>query len=141
MDEVTLAATTVITAFLTEMSREAYQKARDTVMRLFQRDGEAEATVQLERLSRDRVTIAQAPEDQRAVLAQYIAGQWAPALGRLARTDEAVLAELVTFAQSVPARTTAARVEQYNHGSGTFIGGNVYGGVTNNHGAPHGTEG
>ncbi|MFE0794362.1 hypothetical protein [Streptomyces mutabilis] len=136
MDEVTFAATTMAAVFLTQATQDGYQKVREAIGRLIRRSGqEDEATAQLERLDRDRMAVAQASESDREAVVQAAAIAWAPVLARLAESEPVAYAELLALSrQSRPASV----VNQHNHGAGTFITGNVDGGLTINHGAGYG---
>ncbi|WP_330289951.1 hypothetical protein [Streptomyces sp. NBC_00576] len=135
MDEVTFAATTMAAAFLTQATQEGYQRAREAIGRLIRRSGEDEAAAQLERLDRDRTAVVQAPAGDREAVVRAAAVAWAPLLVRLAESEPVAYAELLALARQD--RPTYV-VNQHNHGTGTFINGNVEGGLTINHGTGHG---
>ncbi|MEW2522243.1 hypothetical protein [Actinacidiphila alni] len=133
MDEVTLAATTVAATFLTRATEEVYERVRDAVGRLIRRGDQPPGTaLQLERLDRHRVAVTHAPAGDRDTVLQAAALAWAPVLDRLAESEPAVYAELLALARQNAASSV---VNQHNHGEGTFINGNVEGGVTINVGA------
>ncbi|MFF7279725.1 hypothetical protein [Streptomyces griseorubiginosus] len=136
MDEVTFAATTMAAAFLTQATQEGYQRAREAIGRLIRRSGqEDEAAAQLERLDRDRTAVVQAPAADREAVVRAAAAVWAPVLVRLAESEPVAYAELLALdRQDRPIHV----VNQHNHGTGTFINGNVEGGLTINHGTGHG---
>lgn len=138
MDEVTFAATTMAAAFLTQATQEGYQRVREAIGRLIRRSGqEDEAAAQLERLDRDRTAVAQAPVDDREAVVRSAAVAWAPVLVRLAESEPVASAELLALARQDHPTSV---VNQHNHGTGTFINGNVEGGLTINHGAGHGRQ-
>ncbi|MEU7721754.1 hypothetical protein [Streptomyces tibetensis] len=133
MDEVTFAATTVAAAFLTQATQEGYQRVREAIGRLMRRSGQGDgATAQLERLDRDRTAVTQAPAGDREAVVRAAAITWAPVLERLADSEPVAYAELLALGRQD--RPTSV-VNQHNHGTGTFINGNVTGGLTINHGA------
>ncbi|OKK17127.1 hypothetical protein OG345_19005 [Streptomyces sp. NBC_01220] len=137
MDEVTFAATTMAAAFLTQATQEGYQRVREAIGRLIRRSGqEDDAVAQLERLDRDRTAVAQAPAGNSEAILQAAAIAWAPVLVRLADPEPGVYAELLALARQ---DRPSSVVNQHNHGTGTFINGNVEGALTINHGgAGHG---
>ncbi|WP_159074287.1 hypothetical protein [Streptomyces dioscori] len=136
MDEVTFAATTMAAAFLTQATQDGYQRVREVIGRLIRRSGqEDEAAAQLERLDRDRTAVVQAPAGHREAVVRAAAITWAPVLVRLAESEPVAYAELVSLARQDRQISVA---NQHNHGTGTFINGNVEGGLTINHGAGHG---
>ncbi|MCX4549269.1 hypothetical protein OG204_20680 [Streptomyces sp. NBC_01387] len=136
MDEATFAATTVAATFLTQATQEAYQRVREAIGRLSRRSGhEDEAAAQLERLDRDRAAVVQALAGDREAVLRAAAAVWAPVLVGLAESEPVAYAELSALAWQ--GRSTSV-VEQHNHGTGTFINGNIEGGLTINHGAAHG---
>lgn len=137
MDEMTFAVTTVVAALLGEASQDAYARARDIIRRLLRRDDRSDATAVLERLDQDRARVAQRPALDRGEAARSAAAELAPALEQLVRADSAAYAELcVLIGRDRPASVT----NQHNHGSGTFINGNIEGGLTINHGTAHGRD-
>lgn len=137
MDEVTFAATTVAVALLTEATQDAYRRTREAIGRLVRREGGEDSAAQLERLDRDRAAVAQAPVGERVEVARAAAAAWAPVLARLAQTDPAAFAELLEVSRQ---GRPVSVVNQHNHGTGTFINGNVEGGLTINHGVAHGRD-
>ncbi|WP_433546537.1 hypothetical protein ACQPZG_16630 [Streptomyces sp. CA-294286] len=135
MDEATFAATTMAAAFLTQATQDGYQRGRAAIGRLFRRAGEGdEVSAQLDRLDRDRVAVVRVPANDREPVARALAATWAPVFQRLAETEPDLYAELMALVQQ-PSSTSVAN--QHNHGAGTFINGNVAGGLTINHGAGH----
>jgi hypothetical protein len=136
VDELMFAATTADAAFLTQASQEGYQRVREAIGRLVRRSGrEDEAAAQLERLDRERTAVSQAHAGDRESVVRAAAVAWAPLFLRLAESEPVAYAELLALArQDHPASV----VNQHNHGTGTFINGNVEGGLTINHGAGHG---
>lgn len=134
MDEMTFAATTIAVAFLTQATQDGYQRAREAIGRLIRRSGpEDEVAASLERLDRDRAAVAQAPAGEREAVALAAAAAWVPMLARLAESEPVTYAELVDLSR----RDRPTVVNQHNHGTGTFISGNIEGGLTINHGARH----
>ncbi len=128
------AATTMAAAFLTQATQDGYQRGRAVIGRLFRRAGEEdEASTQLDRLDRDRVAVVRVPASDREPVARALAATWAPVFQRLAETEPYLYAELMALVQ--PPSTSV--VNQHNHGTGTFINGNVDGGLTINHGVGH----
>ncbi|MCY0937881.1 hypothetical protein [Streptomyces sp. H34-S4] len=136
MDEVTFAVTTVVVALLTEATQEAYQRARGAFGRLSRRGGEGAAD-QLERLDRDRAVLEAASGAEREEALQTAVAAWTPVVERLAEADPRAYAELVAQTR-LDHRVSV--VNQHNHGAGTFINGNVEGGLTITHGAARGRE-
>ncbi|MEV5873508.1 hypothetical protein AB0L75_04600 [Streptomyces sp. NPDC052101] len=137
MDEMTFAVTTVVAALLSEASQDAYARARDIIRRLLSRDSRSDTTVLLERLDQHRAMVVQRSAPDRGEAARRAAAEWAPALEQLVRTDPATYAELRTL---IGTDRQTSVTNQHNHGSGTFISGNVEGGLTINHGTAHGRD-
>jgi len=134
VDEATFTATTIAAAFLTQATQDGYQRAREAISRLIRRSSpEDEAGALLERLDRDRADVAHALEGEREAVAQAAAAVWAPVLVRLAASEPVAYAELLALSR----RDRPTVVNQHNHGTGTFISGNIEGGLTINHGAGH----
>ncbi|MEW2622860.1 hypothetical protein [Streptomyces sp. NPDC048106] len=137
MDEMTFAVTTVVAALLSEASQDAYARARDILRRLIRREGRSDATALLERLDQHRAMVVQRSALDRGEAARSAAAEWAPTLKQLVRADPGAYAELRAL---VGTDRLDSVTYQHNHGSGTFINGNVEGGLTINHGTAHGRD-
>ncbi|EST29141.1 hypothetical protein [Streptomyces roseochromogenus] len=134
MDEMTFAVTTVAAALLGEASQDAYVRARDIIRRVLHRGGRPDAQTVLDRLDQDRARVALCSPPERGEAARVAAAEWASALEQLVQTDPAAYVEL--RALTGLDRPTSV-TNQHNHGPGTFINGNVEGGLTINHDTAH----
>ncbi|MEU8029141.1 hypothetical protein AB0C13_10920 [Streptomyces sp. NPDC049099] len=137
MDELTFTVTTVLAALLSEASQDTYAKARDVIRRAVRRGDRRETGVVLERLDEDRARVERCPAAYRDEEARSAAAARAPALEELMRGDPVAFAELRAL---TGADRPTSVINQHNHGQGTFINGNVQGGLTIHHGATHGRE-
>jgi hypothetical protein len=110
--------------------------ARAAIGRMIRRSAQEHTVAgHLERLDRDRAAVAQAPADEREGMARAAGAAWAPTFLRLADSDPVLYEELLALLHRGHGTLV---VNQHNHGTGTFINGNVHGGLTINHGAGHG---
>ncbi len=111
-------ATGAAATILADAVRLGWDRARATVDRLFRQGTEGERDAALGALSR-----GVADDDRRIALASLLAAH--------AERRPEVLAELRSLAAS-PSAAPALQVQR-NEGSGTFIAGDVIGGLTINH--------
>ncbi|GLX02184.1 hypothetical protein Misp02_62700 [Microtetraspora sp. NBRC 16547] len=100
--------------------------ARARIKRIFRGGTEEEQSTSLRAAEDDSLALA-----RRATSEADVRARWGVHLAAYLAEHPEIRADLEAIAQSAPTATETMNVgEQHNHGSGTFIGRDNYGGIT-----------